>query len=67
MNVPPMVPTTPRRTKNQPNVAAGDEVVLLGEQGAQAITAEELAGAAGTVGYEIVARIGRRVPREYTG
>lgn len=48
-------------------VAAGDEVVLLGEQGAQAITAEELAGAAGTVGYEIVARIGRRVPREYTG
>ncbi|MEO8292891.1 MAG: alanine racemase [Actinomycetota bacterium] len=48
-------------------VSAGDEVVLLGEQGAQAITAEELAGAAGTVGYEIVARIGRRVPREYTG
>jgi len=45
----------------------GDEVVLLGPQGDDAISAWELAERAGTVGYEIVARIGPRVPREYRG
>jgi alanine racemase len=44
---------------------AGDEVVLLGRQGDDAITAWELAVHAGTVGYEIVTRVGSRVPREY--
>jgi len=48
-------------------VAAGDEVVLLGAQGDESITAEDLATAAGTIAYEIVTRIGRRVPRETTG
>jgi alanine racemase len=48
-------------------VASGDEVVLLGSQGDQTITAEELAGPAGTIAYEIVTRIGQRVPRETTG
>jgi len=46
---------------------AGDEVVLLGRQDGVEITAWELAEHAGTVGYEIVARIGPRVPREYRG
>jgi alanine racemase len=46
---------------------AGDEVVLLGRQGDEEITAWELAGHAGTVGYEIVTRVGSRVPRGYTG
>ena len=45
----------------------GDEVVLLGTQGAETITAWELAGLTGTVSYEIVTRIGERVPREYLG
>src|SRR5206468_2886618 len=45
----------------------GDEVVLLGRQGDEEITAWELAEHAGTVGYEIVTRIGPRVPREYAG
>ena len=48
-------------------VASGDEVVLLGTQDDETITAEELAGAAGTIAYEIVTRIGQRVPRETTG
>jgi alanine racemase len=48
-------------------VAVGDEVVLLGAQGHEKVTAEELAGHAGTIPYEIVTRIGRRVPREYVG
>ena len=48
-------------------VASGDEVVLLGSQDGETITAEELAGPAGTIAYEIVTRIGQRVPRETTG
>ena len=46
-------------------VAAGDEVVLLGRQGDEEVSAWELAASAGTVAYEIVSRIGPRVPREY--
>jgi alanine racemase len=48
-------------------VAAGDEVVLLGRQGDDAITAWEFATNTDTIAYEIVSRIGERVPRTYTG
>jgi alanine racemase len=48
-------------------VEAGDEVVLLGAQGVERITAEELAGHIGTIGYEIVTAISERVPREHVG
>ena len=43
----------------------GDDVVLLGAQGGSRIDAWDLAGWAGTIGYEIVTRIGARVPREH--
>lgn len=46
-------------------VAVGDEVVLLGEQGGERLLAEDLAGDAGTISYEIVTGIGARVPRYY--
>ena len=46
-------------------VETGDDVVLIGRQGEQSVTAEELAGLAGTIGYEIVTGIGSRVPREH--
>jgi alanine racemase len=46
-------------------VCAGNEVVLLGGQGDERITAGELAGLAGTIGYEIVCGVGARVPRRY--
>ena len=46
-------------------VAPGDEVVLIGAQGDERITAEELAAHTRTIGYEIVTSIGTRVPREY--
>jgi alanine racemase len=49
------------------DVEAGDEVVLMGSQGGERVTADELASLAGTIGYEIVTSIGRRVPREYRG
>ncbi len=46
-------------------IAIGDEVVLLGRQGNNEITAQELAGHIGTIPYEIVCIIGKRVPRVY--
>ena len=45
----------------------GEPVVLLGAQNGERITAADLAGRAGTIPYEIVTRIGERVPREYAG
>jgi alanine racemase len=46
-------------------VERGDEVVLLGTQGGETITAAEWAARLGTIPYEIVCGIGPRVPREY--
>ena len=46
-------------------VRPGDEVVLIGSQGKQRIRAEELAEIIGTIPYEVVCNIGRRVPRVY--
>jgi len=50
-----------------PGVAVGDEVVLLGSQGRERITADELAAHAETISYEIFCGIGPRVPRVYSG
>ena len=43
----------------------GDEVVLLGKQGDAEISADEVAGWAQTISYEILTGIGARVPRIY--
>jgi alanine racemase len=43
----------------------GDEVVLIGASGQEAITVEDLAEWAGTVPYEILTNINTRVPRIY--
>ena len=48
-------------------VALGDEVVLIGRQGDEEVTADELAVRLGTINYEIVTCIAQRVPREVTG
>jgi alanine racemase len=48
-----------------PGVTAGDSVTLIGSDGDLRITAEELAAACGTIGYEIVARLPADVPRTY--
>jgi len=50
-------------------VEPGDEVVLIGRQGAEAsqqIDVREMAAAIGTIPYEIVCRIGARIERQYT-
>jgi len=43
----------------------GDELVFLGRQGTEEITADEVAARAGTISYEIVTRMSRRLPRNY--
>jgi len=50
-----------------PGVCVGDEVVLLGRSGKEAIDAIELAERAGTIPYEILTRLGNRVVRVYRG
>jgi Alr-MurF fusion protein len=46
-----------------PGAAIGDEVVLLGRQGDDIITAEEIASRLGTINYEVTCSILPRAPR----
>ena len=48
-----------------PGVAVGDEAVLIGRQGAEKITADDLANRADTISYEILLSVSDRVPRVY--
>ncbi len=48
-------------------VSVGDEVVLIGRQGAEEITADEWAARTGTISYEVLTAIGSRVPRRVVG
>ena len=47
------------------DVGIEDEVVVFGQQGDQAVTADELASTLNTINYEIVTSITARVPRIY--
>ncbi|MBL7141941.1 alanine racemase [Patescibacteria group bacterium] len=46
-------------------IKAGDEVVLIGQQGEEEITAEEIAAKTKTINYEVVTRINPLIPRIY--
>lgn len=48
-----------------PEARRDDEVVLIGEQGGAAITADDLARAWGTINYDVTSGIMARVPRVY--
>jgi alanine racemase len=48
-------------------VEVGDEVVLIGRQGGEVVTVEEWAERLGTITYEVVCGISKRVPRIYVG
>ena len=50
-----------------PNVGLGDRVTLIGRDGAEQITVDDVAAWAGTISYEILCGISKRVPRIYTG
>ena len=41
--------------------------MLLGDQGAAAVTADDWAAWLATINYEVVCGVGRRVPRVYVG
>ncbi|MFH0948591.1 MAG: alanine racemase [Elusimicrobiota bacterium] len=47
------------------NVSVGDEVVIIGSQGREKISAEDVAKRCRTINYEIVTSISKRVPRVY--
>jgi alanine racemase len=48
-----------------PGVAPGTDVTLIGREDDQQITANDLALWMGTISYEILCRLGRRVQRVY--
>jgi len=48
-----------------PNVSLGDEIILMGKQGKEQITAEEIAKKINSISYEVLCLIGKRVPRIY--
>ena len=48
-----------------PGVCIGDDVILIGRQGTEQITAEDIAGWTGTISYEVLCSIGPRIPRRY--
>ena len=48
-----------------PDVQAGDVVTVVGRDGGESVTFSELASLAGTISYELMCLISRRVPRVY--
>ena len=48
-----------------PSVGMGDEAVLMGSQGSEALYADELARDLGSIPYEILCAVGQRIPRTY--
>ena len=47
------------------DVAPGDEVVIIGDQGEESIGVREMAAAIGTIPYELLCRVGTRIERLY--
>lgn len=48
-----------------PDVKPGDEVIIMGSDGTNTILAEDIAGATGTINYEIICAFGQRLPKLY--
>jgi alanine racemase len=48
-----------------PECRVGDEVVLMGRQGGEAITANEIAERVKTISYEVLCALGKRAPRVF--
>ena len=47
------------------DVAPGDEVVIIGQQGDDEISAREIAAGIGAIPWEVVCRLGARIGRQY--
>ncbi len=50
---------------NVPNVNVGDEVIVMGSDGVNSITADDIADATGTINYEITCAFGQRLPKVF--
>ena len=48
-----------------PGVETGDEVIIMGSDGENAILADDIARATGTISYEILCAFGQRLPKVY--
>ena len=48
-----------------PNVKVGDEVIVMGSDGVNSVTADDIANATGTINYEICCAFGQRLPKVY--
>jgi alanine racemase len=53
------------KLRESAQVAVGDEVVLIGTQGEETVSADEMAAKLETINYEITCLVGKRVPRVY--
>ena len=50
---------------NVPDIKVGDEVVIMGKSRDKEVSCEEIANTVGTINYEIVCNVGKRVPRAF--
>jgi alanine racemase len=48
------------------DVAPGDEVVIIGQQGTESLDVREMAASIGTIPYELLCRVGSRIERVYS-
>ena len=48
-----------------PDVKVGDEVIIMGSDGINEISADDIAEATGTINYEILCAFGQRLPKVY--
>ena len=54
-----------RQGGRQGGCEMGDEVILIGSQGKETISADDVAKLSDTISYEVICGIGKRVPRAY--
>ena len=50
-----------------PQAQVGDEVVLIGTQGQDRLTVDDMAARCGRIPYEVMCAVGQQVPRHYVG
>jgi alanine racemase len=48
------------------DVAPGDEVVIIGQQGNESLDVREIAASIGSIPYELLCRVGARIERVYS-
>ncbi len=51
--------------KDLSGIMVGDEVAVIGQQGSDSITVEEIADLLGTINYEVTCAVSKRIPRVY--